>query len=128
MYSVTIPSGVTSIGSYAFYGCTYLTSVTIPSSVTSIADYTFAGCWVLTGVIIPSSVTSIGTEAFAYCSALASVTIQPTVPPSLPSGSKAFLNCAAGLQIHVPSGTIASYEVATGWSDYYSPTNYFTSP
>ena len=35
---VEIGSAVTSIGNYAFYFCTDLTSVTIPSSVTSIGD------------------------------------------------------------------------------------------
>ena len=39
--SVTINDDVTSIGSYAFYGCTGLTSVTIGNSVTSIGDYAF---------------------------------------------------------------------------------------
>ena len=41
---VTIPASVTSIGDYAFYGCSGLTSVTIPDSVTSIGDYAFYGC------------------------------------------------------------------------------------
>ena len=36
-----IPSGVTSIGGWAFYGCTSLTSIEIPSSVTSIGGYAF---------------------------------------------------------------------------------------
>ena len=36
-----IPGSVTSIGDYAFYGCTGLTSVTIPDSVTSIGDGAF---------------------------------------------------------------------------------------
>ena len=42
--SVTIPNSVTSIGSYAFYGCEGLTSITIPNSVTSIGSYAFEGC------------------------------------------------------------------------------------
>lgn len=39
-----IPSGVSSIGSSAFYNCTGLTSVTIPSSVTSIGTDAFSFC------------------------------------------------------------------------------------
>ena len=42
--SVEIAEGVTSIGGYAFYGCSSLTSIEIPSSVTSIGDYAFDGC------------------------------------------------------------------------------------
>ena len=38
---LVIPDTVTSIGDYAFFGCTGLTSVTIPNSVTSIGNYTF---------------------------------------------------------------------------------------
>ncbi len=35
---------VTSIGNYAFYNCTGLTSITIPNSVTSIGDSAFYRC------------------------------------------------------------------------------------
>ena len=62
--SVTIPDTVTSIGEYAFYDCTSLTSVTIPDSVTSIGGSAFSGCTSLTSVTIPDSVTSIGSYAF----------------------------------------------------------------
>ena len=70
-----IPSSVTSIGEWAFFKCSSLTSITIPDSVTSIGELAFGGCSSLTSIIIPDSVTSIGYEAFAYCSALTSITV-----------------------------------------------------
>ena len=77
--SVVIGQGVTSIGSYAFCGCTSLTSVTIPDSITSISSYAFFKCSSLTSVMIPDNVTSIGMDAFAGCSSLTSVTIPDSV-------------------------------------------------
>ena len=41
---------MTSIGIYAFYGCSGLTSVTIPEGVTSIGDRAFGGCDAITDV------------------------------------------------------------------------------
>jgi hypothetical protein len=53
--TISIPSGVTSIGSGAFSECG-LTSVTIPSSVTEIEDGAFLGNS-LTSVTLPANVT-----------------------------------------------------------------------
>ena len=77
--SVTIPAGVTSIGSSAFSGCSRLTSVTIPSSVTSIGGGAFLDCTGLTSVTISEGVTFIGDKAFLGCSRLTSVTIPSSV-------------------------------------------------
>ena len=77
--TVVIPSSVeyseqnytvTSIGNYAFYFCSGLTSVTIGNSVTSIGDFAFQNCSGLTSVTIGNSVTSIGLSAFYGCSGL----------------------------------------------------------
>ena len=60
--NVTIPSGVISIGDYAFDNCNSLTNVTIPSSVVSVGDYAF-NYYELETVVI-SKRTRIGTRTF----------------------------------------------------------------
>ncbi len=47
-------------------------------SVTSIGDYAFSGCSGLTNITIPASVTSIGGYAFYDCSSLTSITFTGT--------------------------------------------------
>lgn len=88
--SVTIPNSVSSIGTYAFYGCTNLTSVTIPSSVTVIDSYAFRGTG-LTSVTIPRSVQTVSSNAFAEIDTLASVTIASGVGKI---EENAFIGCA----------------------------------
>ena len=77
--SVTIPNSVTSIRNSAFFGCSSLTSITIPNSVTSIEESAFSGCSGLTSITIPNSVEYIGSYAFYYCSKLTSITIGNSV-------------------------------------------------
>jgi len=97
--SVTIPSSVTSIGDCAFRDCSNLTSVTIPRSVTSISERTFDGCTNLTSVTIPNSVTSIGDFAFYGCSNLTSITIPGSV---ISIGEFAFMDCFNLTSITIP--------------------------
>lgn len=65
--STIIPNTTTTIGEYAFYRCSGLTSIAIPNSVTTIGECAFANCSGLTSVRIPNSVTSIGSSAFSGC-------------------------------------------------------------
>ncbi len=77
--SVTIESGVTTIGDHAFNSCTNLTKVNIPKSIITINDYSFYGCSSLSGITIPTGVTSIGYGTFANCTNLSSITVPDSV-------------------------------------------------
>ncbi len=102
-----VPGSVTSIGDYAFYGCTGLTGVTIPGSVTSIGDYAFYGCTGLTGMAIPS--TSIGDYAFYECTGLTGVTIHDSVSSI---GDYAFYGCTGLSNLVIPGSVISIGEWA----------------
>ena len=75
----TIPAGATTVGEYAFYGCTSLTSVTIPDSVTTIGYSAFDYCYNLTSVTIGNGVTAIEQWAFNGCENLTSVNLPKSV-------------------------------------------------
>ena len=112
---IEVPTPFCYIGSYAFYGCTSLTSITIPNGVTSISSYTFDGCTSLTSVTIGSGVTSIGSSAFYNCTSLTSVTI----PKSVTSiGDYAFYGCT-----NLTSVTIGSGVTSIGSSAFYNCTS-----
>ena len=88
---LTIPDDVTSIKSYAFSGCSSLTSLKMPNSVTGIGSSAFSNCSGLTSVTIPNSVVSIGESAFSGCSGLTNVTIPDGVTRI---GDHAFSGCS----------------------------------
>ena len=107
---VTIDYSVTSIGDFAFFNCTSLTSVTIPDSVTSIGYAAFKECRSLTSVTIPNSVTIIWDQAFCFCKSLTSITI----PNSVTSiGESEFSRCTSLTSIEV-SGNNKNYSSLDG--------------
>ena len=99
--NVVVTSGVTSIGNYAFWGCSSLTSVRIPESVTSIGWGAFQGCSSLTGITLPAGVTSIEDCVFSGCSSLSSITIPDGVTRI---GDWAFQGCSGLTSITIPDG------------------------
>ncbi len=138
LYSHTYENGVgklvfskavTSIGWFAFCGCSSLTSITIPDSVTSIGWRAFNECesltafygkyasednrcWVVDGELqafapagltkytIPNSVTAIGYFTFRDCGRLTSITIPNSITEIR---NYAFYNCSSLTSVTIPN-------------------------
>ena len=116
MQSITIPSGVITLGNgtfyncenlknvtinsttilnfldYLFYNCSSLESVTFPSKLISIGRYTFSGCYKLKSIVLPEKVELIEEFAFSRCRNLESITIGKVLTSVEVS---AFQNCSS---------------------------------
>ena len=99
--SIHIPESVTDIGNYALRSCKSLSSIYIPEGVTSIGNYAFYYCTSLTSVYIPEGVTSIGERVFAYCTSLTSVYIPEGVTSI---GERVFERCSSLTSVYIPEG------------------------
>ncbi|MGN0783928.1 MAG: leucine-rich repeat domain-containing protein [Christensenellales bacterium] len=62
--------GLQTLGRQAFGRCLSLSEVVLPAGLTAIPSGAFYGCSGLLGIIIPQNVTSIGDDAFARCNHL----------------------------------------------------------
>ena len=96
------------LGSRAFYNCSGLTSLSLPSGITSIGWEAFSGCSGLTSLSFPSGITSIGGYAFSGCSGLTSIYVYAEKLPNMESD--VFDGCdAKKCTVYVPKGTYDDY-------------------
>ena len=112
--TTVIPDGIITIGSYAFYSCTGLTSVSLPNSVKVIGSNAFERCNGLTSIILPEQVSRIEWSAFD-CSNLQEVTAMMTTPATIYSNT--FSN-RSNATLYVPAGCKAAYEAANYWKEF----------
>lgn len=89
--TVRVERGVTSVGDYAFYGCSRLTEVRLPAGLQSVGTYAFCGCAALCAITLPESVKQIGAGAFYDCSGLVEAQV-PAGVAEIPA--YAFYGCA----------------------------------
>jgi len=106
--SVILPASASSIGSYAFYGCTNMTRFMFSPSVTTIGDYAFYGCSNLNTIDFPPLLASIGNYSFYSCKGLTSVTNQSLLTSI---GNNAFSKCLGLTSFTFPTTlkTIGNY-------------------
>ena len=111
-----IPNSVTSIGAYAFYGCSSLVSITLPSRLSSIGKGSFAGCFGLVSITLPNSITSIEDWAF-NCTSLVVVICEAVDVPEL--GLVVFYDLPLSeATLYVPAQSLDDYKAAEQWKDF----------
>ena len=97
--TLTIGENVERIPANMFKWAAFTGSLIIPNSVTSIGEWAFHGCTGFTGdLVIPNSVTTIGEAAFRSCTNFSTVEYNATDCADLSSGSP-FLDCGGTLTI-----------------------------
>lgn len=108
---VVLPEGLTTIGAYAFYGCSNLTSIDIPSNVTTVGKLAFGRCSLSEGIELPVALTSLASDAFVnttvYGGESDCVINNIAVYDHLPKGAVKVLNIVEG----VANGSITSDHV-----------------
>ncbi len=94
----SIPDGVETIRTKAFYKCGKITKVVIPDSVKNIEEKAFFRCWSLKDLTLSQKVEVIGKDAFGFCSAISEINIPSTIKQI---DTYAFYNCTSLLTINV---------------------------
>lgn len=105
--SINLPDSVTSIGNFAFDGCTKLGSdstvpFSIPKSLTKLGNNAFSACPAITTVVIPEGVEKINDKAFMNDTGLTSVLM--TGGSLTEIGVSAFEGCTALTEVSIPNG------------------------
>jgi len=146
--NIIVPDSITSFGSTAFYGTTWLnnqpsgvviylgkvvygalgslnnTSVTIAEGTRVIAANAFFGKSTMTSVTIPESVISIGNDAFHGCYNLTSISIPGS---AVYLGTNVLTGCSALTSLSAPF--VAPYSATTNsyYKYYFGGTSYNSS-
>ena len=121
--SVTLPSSIKVIDTYAFYGCSQLVSVSFSDSLQTVGSYAFHNCDKLLEVTLPNSVQTIGSYSFESCDQLATVNIGKNLDNW---GTQAFANNAKLTTINFAEGLqnigkhTEYYNQSTSYDSYYS--------
>lgn len=128
LIAFVMPSSKTTISQYRFYQFANMTSANL-GGATSIGQYAFDGCTKLTGVILPNTLNNIGAYAFrSLCSTSGSTFVfSPASPCSVATyafnasklaklsgrftsiGSYAFSSCTSLTDIDIETASISDY-------------------
>lgn len=145
LLSVSLPSSITYINFYSFFGCMSITKIELPENVIKVGNGTFtncknlkevklgslveeldvecfSGCSAIESIVIPENVSMIGDRAFQSCTSLSMVNIPEKVSTL---GSRTFFECSSLTSIEIPSSVNSignrTFEGCTGLTKFEIP-------
>ncbi len=107
-----VPSGVASIGDFAFRDCNSLPGITFPASLTHIGEWAFRGGTSLLDITIPAGVTS-GHGAYLECTGLESIFVEEG-NVQFTSVDGVLFNTNQTELVAYPAGRSGSYSIPEG--------------
>ncbi|MBQ4392402.1 MAG: leucine-rich repeat protein [Prevotella sp.] len=134
---LTLPPTLTTLGQYTFYNCSSLATLSLPSALTTFGDGVFEGCSSLLSLTIPEGVSYLPSQLLYNCTGLQSLYLPSTIteinysalynlnslidlhvlaatPPSF-----SYFSRADQVTLFVPEASIADYQTADCWKDFY---------
>ena len=106
---LTLPNGVTSIGSSAFEACTYIKKINLPSTVTSVGEKAFASTNSLKEVSLNSDyLSTLSDDAKMSLFAKDSIDVIPTLTPVAPAAPE--IESGEGAETEAPAESESATE------------------
>lgn len=138
---VTLNEGLIGIGEFAFYE-TAIDTLNCPSTLRNIYNSAFASCRNLsqinlnegltrieagalannkaTEIVLPSSLEYCAGAAFSGCDSLVTIEARSVMPPNTGGGCPLTVNDLTKAVLYVPVWSLAEYQLATGWNQFYT--------
>lgn len=138
---VTLNEGLIGIGEFAFYE-TAIDTLNCPSTLRKIYNSAFASCRNLsqinlnegltrieagalannkaTEIVLPSSLEYCAGAAFGGCDSLVTIEARSVMPPNTGGDCPLTVNDLTKAVLYVPVWSLAEYQLATGWNQFYT--------
>ena len=117
--TLNCPSTLRNIYNAAFAGCRNLRQINLNEGLTRIEVYALANNKA-TEIVLPSSLEYCAGAAFDGCDSLVTIEARSVMPPNTGGGCPLTVNDLTKAVLYVPVWSLAEYQLATGWNQFYT--------
>lgn len=117
--TLNCPSTLRNIYNGAFAGCGNLRQINLNEGLTRIEVYALANNKA-TEIVLPSSLEYCARAAFDGCDSLVTIEARSVMPPNTGGGCPLTVNDLTKAVLYVPVWSLAEYQLATGWNQFYT--------